>query len=140
MFTRASRGVKALAGSRSVKAILETGQLQGADMIREAGTLALDAGADFLKTSTGKVPVGATPEAVRTLLELIAARGSDAGVKASGGVRTLEDAETYLAIADEVMGADWASPKTFRFGASGLLTALIDALDGRAPATPGTGY
>ena len=111
-----------------VKVIVESGELGDLDTIRSAAELAIGLGADFVKTSTGKTAVGATPEAVRTILEAIAASGRPVGVKPSGGIRTVGDAFTYLDIADEVMGADWASPSTFRFGASGLLDALLDVV------------
>ena len=85
-------------------------------------------GADFVKTSTGKTPVSATPEAAEIILEAIAVSGRPVGFKASGGIRTLADAATYLDLADTIMGAGWATPATFRFGASGLLDALQSAL------------
>ena len=107
--------------------------------MREASRLAIAAGADFIKTSTGKAAVSATPEAARWMLEEIAAAGrSDVGFKPAGGIRTVEDAGAYLAIADAVMGADWAGPETFRFGASGLLGDVLAALDGTG-AGDGTG-
>lgn len=122
-----------------LKVILETGELGDAATIRAAADLALAAGADFVKTSTGKVKVNATPAAAEILIEAIRASGRPAGFKAAGGIRTIEDAAGYLAIADRIMGPDWVSPAAFRFGASGLLDALVAALDGRA-ATATTGY
>ena len=110
---------------RLLKVILETGELADAGAIRAAADLALDAGADFIKTSTGKVATGATPAAARTMLEAIRAHGGKAGFKASGGVRTLEDAATYLGLADEILGEGWADdPAHFRIGASGLLAEI----------------
>lgn len=111
-----------------VKTILETGDLQTAETIGAAAQLAIAAGANFLKTSTGKRPVGATPEAATTLLAATAAVGRPVGVKISGGVRTRADAAAYLALADAARGADWARPDTFRFGASSLLGDLLKAL------------
>ncbi|WP_043540358.1 deoxyribose-phosphate aldolase [Salinarimonas rosea] len=121
---------------RPLKVILETGELREADAIRRASTLAIAEGADFVKTSTGKTAVSATPEAARIMLETIAAapRGRRVGLKPSGGIRTLEQARTYLDLAAEIMGADWARPETFRFGASGLHAALVAAIGG--PSTP----
>ena len=116
--------------SRRLKCILETGELGAPDLIARASDIAIREGADFLKTSTGKTAVSATPAAARVMLERIKASGKPVGFKASGGVRTLADASTYLALADEIMGADWARPETFRFGASGLLDALLAALAG----------
>jgi deoxyribose-phosphate aldolase len=118
--------VRNAAGDTLLKVILETGELVEPDAIRAATRLAIDHGADFVKTSTGKTRVSATPEAVRAMLEVVAdGAGRPVGVKPSGGIRTFEDALGYLSIADEVMGAGWATPATFRFGASGLLDALL---------------
>ena len=111
-----------------VKAILETGELDDVET-RRGAQAALEAGVDFLKTSTGKRPIGATLDAVEGLIGEIRRRGGAAGIKASGGVRTTADAADYLAIADQVMGPDWAAPATFRFGASGLLRNLLDAIE-----------
>ncbi|MCZ8317019.1 deoxyribose-phosphate aldolase [Phreatobacter sp.] len=108
-----------------LKTILETGELKTPALIRAAARIAIGTGADFIKTSTGKTEVSATPEAVRLMLEEIRASGRQVGLKPSGGIRTAEDARTYLAVADEIMGEGWARPETFRFGASGLLDALL---------------
>jgi deoxyribose-phosphate aldolase len=124
------------APGRVLKVILETGGLGEAGAIRRASELALGAGADFIKTSTGKVPVGATPEAARIMLEAIRAHGGQAGFKASGGVRTLADAACYLGLADDILGAGWATPAHFRIGASGLLGEIRAALGGVAPSAP----
>jgi deoxyribose-phosphate aldolase len=112
-----------------LKTILETGELRDPEFIRRASEIAIDAGADFLKTSTGKTPVSATPEAARVMLTAIEKSGRPVGFKASGGIRTLADATIYLDLADEIMGPDWARPETFRFGASGLLDALLATLE-----------
>ena len=113
-----------------LKVILETGELRHPDAIRAAADLALAAGADFLKTSTGKSPVSATPEAARILLDAVRASGRPAGVKISGGLRTVEDAAAYLALADRAMGPAWARPATFRLGASSLFDVLVRAREG----------
>jgi deoxyribose-phosphate aldolase len=123
-------------GSRKMKVILETGTLAKPALIDRAASLAIQAGADFLKTSTGKVPVGATPGAARVLMEAARAAQADGravGVKISGGVRDIAGAATYLALADRILGPKWASPETFRFGASGLLDVLLAEL-GLGPA------
>ncbi|MDI1252385.1 deoxyribose-phosphate aldolase [Thermomonas sp.] len=112
-----------------MKVILETGVLQIEALIREAAEIALDAGADFLKTSTGKVAVNATPEAARILLQATHARGGQCGFKAAGGIRTLADAAGYFALADDILGPHWATPAHFRFGASSLLGDILAALD-----------
>ncbi len=118
-------------GDCKLKAILETGELRQPSVVRRAAEIAIEAGAHFLKTSTGKTPVSATPEAARILLETIKASGKPVGFKASGGIRTLADAQIYLALAEEIMGAGWAQPATLRFGASGLLDSLLSTLEGR---------
>jgi len=125
---------------RLLKVILESGELQTDDNIRGVSSLALDAGADFIKTSTGKVPVNATPEAARIMIGAIRDHGRPAGFKAAGGIRTVADAAAYLAIADDLMGPDWAAPDTFRFGASGLLDDVLAALGAREPGVQTIGY
>lgn len=132
--------VKRVCGSRALlKVILETGEIGDPAQIRAAADLALGAGADFVKTSTGKVAVNATPEAVAILLEAVKASGRPAGVKAAGGIRTTAQAAEHLALADRIMGPDWAGPATFRFGASGLVDDLVAVLDGRT-GSAGGGY
>jgi deoxyribose-phosphate aldolase len=131
---------KACAGL-TLKVILETGELKDPALIARAARLALDEGADFLKTSTGKTPVGATPEAARILLRAIAATpGSNAGFKASGGVRSLADAALYAGLVEQALGADARSPARFRIGASGLLDAIEAQLGGGAHAAAPGGY
>jgi deoxyribose-phosphate aldolase len=127
------------AGRAALKVILETGEIADPGRIRAAADLALAAGADFVKTSTGKVAVNATPAAAEILIEAIRACGRPAGFKAAGGIRTVAEAAIYLALADRLMGPDWARPATFRFGASGLLGDVLAALDGAAPTTA-SGY
>jgi len=124
---------KAICGSRKLKVILESGMLAAPDAnphaLRRAGEIAINAGADFLKTSTGKAAAGATPEAAATMLETIRDSGRPVGFKVSGGVRTLTDARQYMRIAEDVMGAGWVLPATFRIGASSLLDALLAELE-----------
>ncbi|MEM9651193.1 MAG: deoxyribose-phosphate aldolase [Actinomycetota bacterium] len=109
----------------ALKVILETGELGEERLIRQAATHAIDAGADFLKTSTGKTAHAATPEAARFLLETVRDSGRPIGVKIAGGIRTVAVAADYLTLADEIMGPDWVGPGTFRFGASGLLGDVL---------------
>ncbi|HST29066.1 MAG TPA: deoxyribose-phosphate aldolase [Rudaea sp.] len=111
-----------------LKLILETGELGTPGLIREACAIGLDAGADFLKTSTGKVPVNATLEAATLMLDAIAARGGQCGFKAAGGIRTIEDAARYLALTEQRLGADWITPAHLRIGASTLFDAITAAL------------
>lgn len=138
--TEAVRAVKRACGDKTLKAILETGELADPVLIALAARHALEGGADFLKTSTGKVKVNATPEAAEILLEAIDQTGSDAGLKVAGGVRTLADAGTYFGLADRILGTGRAGPKHFRIGASGLLNALLAALEGSESAEDEDGY
>lgn len=138
--TAATARVKEAAGQARVKTILETGVLGEAELIRAAAEEALEGGADFLKTSTGKVSVNATLQAARILLEAIRDSGDPVGLKPAGGIRTTEDAAAYLDLCAEIMGEDWVSPTTFRIGASGVLSAFLATLDGDAAPTVGSGY
>jgi deoxyribose-phosphate aldolase len=119
---------KAICGNRILKAILEAGELGDPLLVRELSLAAIAAGADFIKTSTGKATIGATPAAARTMLECIRDSGGRTGFKAAGGVRTIAEAGRYLALADEILGSGWATPRRFRVGASALLTELRAAL------------
>lgn len=110
-----------------LKVIIESGELQTAALIRQASEIAIDAGADFIKTSTGKVAVNATLEAARIMLEVIRDKNkaAEVGFKAAGGVRTTEEAAAYLTLAASILGDEWADARHFRFGASGLLGSLL---------------
>jgi deoxyribose-phosphate aldolase len=132
---------RAAAGLR-LKVILETGALPDEAAMQRAATLALAEGADFLKTSTGKTPTGATPQAARVLLRAIAADAQArhrVGFKAAGGLRTVADAAVYIALARQHLGAAAAVPARFRIGASALLDDIEAVLGGRGPATPAVG-
>lgn len=120
------RACKALCADRALlKVILETGELAAPALIRQASLDAIEAGADFIKTSTGKVPVNATAEAARIMLECIASSGVNVGLKPAGGMKTLADAQVYLALAEGINGAQWISPRHLRLGASSLLGDLL---------------
>ena len=120
-----------------LKTILETGELKDPALIREASDLAMAAGADFIKTSTGKVNVNATLQAAEIMLNAIKGSGRPVGFKPAGGVRTVGDAQDYLALAASILGENWATPETFRFGASGLLGDILSVLGGGpAPSAP----
>ncbi|HEY8880441.1 MAG TPA: deoxyribose-phosphate aldolase, partial [Roseateles sp.] len=115
----------------TLKVIIESGELATAERIAQATRMALAAGADFVKTSTGKTKVGATPEAAATMLKEIKASGlSAAGFKASGGVRSVADAAGYIEQARGVLGEEALNPQRLRFGASGLLTDIESVLSG----------
>jgi deoxyribose-phosphate aldolase len=125
---------------RLLKVILETGELKDPTLIETASRLVIEAGADFIKTSTGKTPVSATPDAAEIMLNAINASGRPVGLKPSGGIRTVADAKIYLDLADRIMGPGWATPKTFRIGASSVYDALIAAIEGRAAAAAAGNY
>lgn len=111
-----------------LKVIIETGELKEEALIRRASEICIDAGADFIKTSTGKVPVNATLEAARIMMEVIKAKNPNVGFKPAGGVKDAAVAGQYLAMAEELLGSDWVSARTFRFGASSLLASLLATL------------
>jgi deoxyribose-phosphate aldolase len=112
-----------------LKVILETGELVTYDNVRRASWLAMLAGAQFIKTSTGKVSPAATLPVTMIMLEAVrdwrALTGAQVGVKAAGGIRTTKDAMKYLVVVNEITGDDWMDPRWFRFGASGLLNDLL---------------
>ena len=114
--------------SALLKVILETGALGSVENIKTASALAIEAGADFLKTSTGKMAQGASVEAATAMLQTIKESGADVGIKISGGVRSLDQALPYLNLAEKIMGAAWITPQHFRFGASQLWTSACEKI------------
>ena len=121
--------VKKACGTAHLKVIFETGELATYDNVRRASWLAMMAGADFIKTSTGKVQPAATLPVTLVMLEAVRdfrrSHGRQVGVKPAGGIRTAKDAIKYLVMVNEVCGDDWLSPDWFRFGASTLLNDLL---------------
>ncbi|WP_433234614.1 deoxyribose-phosphate aldolase [Actinomadura nitritigenes] len=121
--------VKQACGQAHLKVILETGELATLDNVRRASWLAMRAGADFIKTSTGKVSPAATLPVTLVMLEAVrdyrAATGRQVGVKPAGGIRTTKDAIKYLVLVNETAGPDWLSPDWFRLGASSVLNDLL---------------
>jgi deoxyribose-phosphate aldolase len=121
--------VKEACGNAHLKVILETGELATLDNVRRASWLALLAGGDFIKTSTGKVSPAATPPVALVMLEAVrdfaAVTGERRGVKLAGGIRTAKEAIRYLVVVKETAGVEWLSPDLFRFGASSLLNDLL---------------
>lgn len=107
-----------------LKVILETGELDDPDLIAKGSDIAIAAGADFIKTSTGKVAVSATPASAETMLKRIAAQPRAVGFKPAGGVKTLADVSTYFNLVENIRGEEYLAPHQFRFGASSLLSAL----------------
>nr|WP_189181208.1 deoxyribose-phosphate aldolase [Microbispora rosea] len=120
---------KEACGDSHLKVILETGELATYDNVRRASWLAMIAGADFIKTSTGKVSPAATLPVTLVMLEAVrdflAATGRKVGVKPAGGIRTTKDAIKYLVLVNETAGPDWLHPDWFRLGASSLLNDLL---------------
>ena len=122
--------IKALCGDKAhLKVILETGELATYDNVRKASYLAMLAGADFIKTSTGKVTPAATAPVVLVMLEAVrdfhALTGRRIGVKPAGGIRTTKDAIKQLVLVNETTGPEWLTPELFRIGASALLNDLL---------------
>ncbi|MDF9806198.1 deoxyribose-phosphate aldolase [Streptomyces sp. HB372] len=121
--------VKAECGAARLKVIFETGELSTYDNIRRASWIGMLAGADFIKTSTGKVATNATPANTLLMLEAVrdfrAQTGVQIGVKPAGGIRTTKDAVKFLVLVNETAGEDWLDPHWFRFGASSLLNDLL---------------
>ena len=121
--------VKEACGSAHLKVILETGELVTLDNVRRASWIAMLAGGDFIKTSTGKVNPAATLPVSLVMLEAVrdfrAATGRQIGFKPAGGIRTTKDAIKHLVLINETVGADWLDPDWFRFGASSLLNDLL---------------
>lgn len=120
--------LKSCCQDKTLKVILETGVMPSLSMVAEAALLAMEAGADFVKTSTGKEREGATPEAAwamcKAIRQYFEKSGRKVGFKVAGGVRTQQDAVTYLTIARSVLGEEWVEQGLFRIGA----TALVDKL------------
>ncbi|NTF40490.1 MULTISPECIES: deoxyribose-phosphate aldolase [Rhizobium] len=123
-----------------LKTILETGELKDVALIQRASELAIDAGSDFIKTSTGKVAVNATLETADIMLRAIRASGRKVGFKPAGGIGSVADAALYLSLAETIMTPDWAMPSTFRFGASSLLDDILSVLAGGESKTASSGY
>ena len=133
------RAVRKACPGLLLKVILETGELKSDALIALASRLSLDAGADFLKTSTGKTPVNATEKAARTMLATIAADPHAAqrvGFKASGGIRTVADAAVYLDLFSALLGPQALTPARFRIGASSVLDDIETILGGSNTTTP----
>ncbi|NWK56614.1 deoxyribose-phosphate aldolase [Verrucomicrobiaceae bacterium N1E253] len=127
---------KEACGAAHLKVILETGELQSYDHIRIASELAMAAGADFIKTSTGKISPAATLPATLVMLNAILdyhqKTGRMVGMKPAGGIRSAAQAMQYLSMLEQILGEGWMTPEWFRFGASSLLDDLVEAYPARA--------
>ncbi len=124
--------IKEACGSAILKVILETGELQNPENIYRASEIAMQAGADFIKTSTGKIPVNATPESMLVMLEAIKAHynstGKMVGIKPAGGIATAEDSLNYLKLVENILGDKWMNNQWLRFGASRLADKIVEKL------------
>ena len=127
--------IRAVKPAAHLKVILETGALKEPSLMAEASFLAMEAGADFIKTSTGKMQPAATPEAAQVMCccikEYYGKTGRMVGFKPAGGIATPEDAVTYWSIVAETLGEAWLDKRYFRFGASRMANNLLSALEGR---------
>lgn len=127
--------LKHTAKHAKLKVILETGALKTAENIKKASVLSMYSGADFIKTSTGKIYSGASLEAAYVMCQCIKeyheTSGRKVGFKTSGGVRTAEEAVAYYTIVKEVLGEEWLNHDLFRIGASSLANSLLSAMEGK---------
>ncbi|MCL1079656.1 deoxyribose-phosphate aldolase [Parashewanella spongiae] len=123
-----------------LKVIIESGVLKDPALIRKASEISIDAGADFIKTSTGKVPVNATLEAAEIMMTVIKEKNTKVGFKPAGGVRDAAATAEFLGVATRLLGEDWVTPRTFRFGASSLLNSLLHTLELAQAPKPNQGY
>ncbi|MBO7510093.1 MAG: deoxyribose-phosphate aldolase [Bacteroidales bacterium] len=130
------RAQKELVGDRTLKVILETGVLKDPKRIYDASMLAMEAGADFIKTSTGKMEIGATPEAAeamcRAIRDYARQTGRKVGFKAAGGISTTQQALIYVDIVRDTLGPQWLNPALMRLGVSRLGNQLLSSLSGQA--------
>ncbi len=128
-----NKAIKAINFDVHLKVILETGVLKDAAQIEEASMLAMEAGADFIKTSTGKISPAATPEAAQVMCQAIAKyygkTGRKVGFKPAGGISTPEEALIYYNIVRDTLGTKWLTPALFRFGASRMANNILSALE-----------
>lgn len=136
------RAVRAVCPGRTLKLIVEAGELGSPAALEAACAIGLVEGVDFLKTSTGRTANGATPATARRMLRAIAAyaRGRKVGFKASGGVRRVADAAVYIELVREILGEEALTPRRLRFGASGLLADIESVLGGEVQAPPSLAY
>ena len=118
-----------------LKVILESGTLSDPELIHKAATIAMEAGTDFIKTSTGKNGIAATPEAAVAMClairQFAEKTGRKVGFKAAGGISTAESAALYYSIVEEILGEEWLTPERFRIGASSLANNLLSEIEGR---------
>lgn len=125
--------IKEVCGNKTLKVILETGELITTENIKKASEIAIEAGADFIKTSTGKIPISATIPAVEVMLNCIKIHyqktNKKIGIKPSGGIKDVKTAMEYLSLTSKILGDEWLTPSLFRFGASSLYDAVLAELN-----------
>lgn len=138
--TEMIQAVRAACPQSTLKVILETGEIRDMSLVKRASELAIAAGADFIKTSTGKVQVNATLEAADIMLRAIRESRARVGFKPAGGISTVADADLYLRLAESILGPNWIMPSTFRFGASSLLDDILAVLGGTTAPRAAAGY
>lgn len=130
------KSIREAAGKAHLKVILETGVIDSPALIYDASMLAMRAGADFIKTSTGKTAVSATPEAAWVMCSAIkdfhSETGKRVGFKPAGGISTSQKAALYYVIVENILGREWLVPDHFRIGASRLANDLLKSIEGRA--------
>ncbi len=122
------QAVKEICAKKKLKVIIETGALQKTILIANATKDCITAGADFIKTSTGMINEGATPNAANAILEVINNSRKKVGFKASGGIKNIQNAKDYIVLANSIMGKDYIDSATFRIGASKLIDEIIKEL------------
>lgn len=126
---------KKLCGDKILKVIIESGELKTPELIKQASDISIESGADFIKTSTGKVTINATLEATKIMLNCIKDSGKKCGFKAAGGIKSVDEAAKYLDLTAIIMGESWINASNFRFGASSLLGDVLNVLEGKANST-----
>lgn len=124
------QAAKKICGQNTLKVIIESGELKESTLIKQASEICISSGADFIKTSTGKVAVNSTLETAEIMLTVIKAAKNKCGFKAAGGIKTVEQAEKYLELTKSIMNADWINSNSFRFGASSLLSDVLLNISG----------
>ena len=117
--------IKSICKDKTLKVIIESGVLSTKHLIEKATIISIDNGADFIKTSTGKVSVNATAEAARIILNTIKKKNVNIGFKASGGIKTIDAALEFINLAESIMGEGWVNKNHFRFGASILVNNIL---------------
>jgi len=134
------KACKKACGSNVLKVIIETGELKTSELIEKASNIAIKAGADFIKTSTGKVPVNATPEAAKVMLESIKKSNRVVSFKPAGGVKTLDDVKEYYSLVESILGEKALTADRFRFGTSSLLASLLHTMGNQVDHSTSTQY